>query len=283
MPRKSTLNGRAARVAGASPSQVTRTQKSGRKTPGNADPKEVQKFIDGLEASIARHNGNVDMPQGITIQNTVIARIIRDGVPEALSREKRKWIEDEYDLVRCTLTWPHGLIAAYLGRSAQACRLARLRLQRRARRATRATRATRGSTQQDTEATQDEPPQDPPAVSSASAVSSVPSDPSDPSAPSASSASSGSPSLSATTQRFDQVYQMPIVTSANWRQFAPAPKEPGASTTLDKQAAAVKDSAPASHVISGPGLDILASAAAQVEQNRAPYQHALSVMGHDVD
>lgn len=247
MPRN---NRRAAPAAVAGPSQATR------RAPGEAKPEAVQRFIDALKASIARHNGNVDMPQGITSQNIVIAGIMSDGVPAALSREKRKWIVDEYDFIDSTQEWAHGKIAAYLGRSAQACRLARLRLLKKAR------EETRSPAQQDTEVAQNDSLQNPPTIASA------------PSAPVNSSAA---------TQRFDQLYRMPIRALASWRDFLPIPMEPATSTALDVQAAAVSNSAPASHVImSESGLNILPSAAARVEQRLAPYQHALSVMEHDV-
>lgn len=267
MPRKFTsVNGRTARAAVAGPSHVRRTQKKVRKAPQQPDFETMQKFVIALREGFANNGGNVDIPCGITDQNSVIANIVRDGVPEALSNVGNAWTDDEYDFIWFTQEWQHGRIAAYLGRTEQACRLIRTRLKK-----------IRSPTQQDTEDTQDEPLQNPPAVSSASSASS------DSSASSATSAPSGAPDSSVAIQRSDQLYQMPIVALTRFRAFPLAPMEPATSTTLDVQAAATRDSAPASNVISESGLNILASAAAQAEQRRAPYQHALSVMEHDVD
>lgn len=250
----------------------------------------MKKFADDTSASIARKGGNVDMPPGITDQNEVIARIIRGGVPEAHSRQTEKWSNDEKDFVWCARKWKHSTIAAYLGRTEQASRLQRLH------EADERRGGSRGSTQQDTQATQNDAQQLPSAVAG----------------PSASSGPSGLPdpsSSSAATQELHQIAQMSIGDLSRWRSGSTPPSispwdselverqdskpvlmEPATRTTLDAQAAAIKDSAPASNAIMTfkpeSGLDMLAIAAAQVGQGRAspcqPYDNALAVMGHDV-
>ncbi|KAK6003759.1 hypothetical protein QM012_009530 [Aureobasidium pullulans] len=271
MPRRfRSINGGAAPAAAAGPSQARRTQNSRRRRPRNPDRERVQKFVKTLTEKFASNGGNIDMPPGITNQNTVIDNIIRNGVPQALSHAKHGWTHDEYEFVRCAQDWQHAIVAAYLGRTEMACRLKRNHL----------SEVRRGPTQQDTEVTQNDPLQHPPSGSSDSVRAPASPGPS----PGDSYGASGRRRSSAT---FDQLWQTPFTAMWTWRDFSPAPAEPATRTTLDMQAAAIKDSAPASHAIVGfRGLNILADAAAAVEQNRAvsrpPYQYAVSVMGHDV-
>ncbi|KAG9562305.1 hypothetical protein KCU77_g3829, partial [Aureobasidium melanogenum] len=268
------LNGSAVPAMVASPSQVTQAPRDKRKSPKAADLKRMKEAVKDLKERIARNGGNVDMPPNITIQNAVIARIIRDGVPEALSHEKWKWTEDEDDFIRYTVGWKHSVIAAYLGRTELACRVAR----------TRVLTNKRGQTQQDSRVTQNAPLQPPAPVAG----------------PSRSAGPFGA------TQNSDQLDQISMEELPRWRSWSPrppigspcspepierqnvkpAPIEPATRTTLDMQAAAIRGSAPADHTIKASGLDMLADAAAEVERRapqRPPYQHALAVMEHEVD
>ncbi|KAG9591454.1 hypothetical protein KCU77_g3858, partial [Aureobasidium melanogenum] len=269
------LNGSAALAVVAGPSQVEEVPKVKRRSPKAADHERMQEAVKNLKESIARHGGKVAMPPNITIQNAVIARIIRDGVPEALSHEKWKWTHDEVAFIRHTVGWKHSVIAAYLGRTELACRVARTHVL-----------ANKGRpTQQDTRVTQNAPLQPP--------------------APFAGPSRSAGPS--GATQESDQLDQISMEELPRWRSWSRrppigspcspepverqsvklAPIEPATRTTLDMQAAAVRGSAPADHAIKASGLDILADAAAQVDQRRAssrpPYQHALAVTEHDVE
>ncbi|KAG9516118.1 hypothetical protein KCV07_g6995, partial [Aureobasidium melanogenum] len=268
------LNGSAALAVETGPSQVTQAQKKKRRSPKVADRERMQEAVKDLRESIARHGGDVDMPPNITIQNAVIARIIRDGVPEALSHEKWKWTHDEVTFIRHTVGWKHSVIAAYLGRTELACRVARTH--------ERAKKG--GQTQQDTRVTQNAPLQ-PPAPVAGPSRSAGPSD---------------------ATQESDQLDQISMEELPRWRSWSPrppigspcspepierhsvkpAPIEPATRTTLDMQAGAVRGSAPADYAIKASGLDMLADAAAEVEGRaspRSPYQHTLAVMEHDVE
>ncbi|KAG9756326.1 hypothetical protein KCU73_g4979, partial [Aureobasidium melanogenum] len=268
------LNGSAALAVEAGPSQVTQAQKKKRRSPKVADRERMQEAVKDLRESIARRGGDVDMPPNITIQNAVIARIVRDGVPEALSHEKWKWTHDEVTFIRHTVGWKHSVIAAYLGRTELACRVAR----------THELANKGGPTQQDTRVTQNAPLQ-PPAPVAGPSRSAGPSD---------------------ATQESDQLDQISVEELPRWRSWSPrppigspcspesierqsvkpAPIEPATRTTLDMQAGAVRGSAPADHAIKASGLDMLADAAAEVEGRASPlspYQHTLAVMEHDVE
>ncbi|KAH0156167.1 hypothetical protein KCU67_g8421, partial [Aureobasidium melanogenum] len=268
------LNGSAALAVETGPSQVTQAQKKKRRSPKVADRERMQEAVKDLRESIARHGGDVDMPPNITIQNAVIARIIRDGVPEALSHEKWKWTHDELTFIRHTVGWKHSVIAAYLGRTELACRVAR----------THELANKGGPTQQDTRVTQSAPLQPPAPVAGPSR-------------------SAGPPDA---TQESDQLDQISMEELPRWRSWSPRPPsgspcspepierqsvkprpiEPATRTTLDMQAGAVRGSAPADHAIKASGLDMLADAAAEVEERaspRSPYRHTLAVMEHDVE
>ncbi|KAG9840215.1 hypothetical protein KCU98_g4175, partial [Aureobasidium melanogenum] len=267
------LNGSAALAVVAGPSQVTQAQKGKRTAPTAPDLERMQRFVNVVKESVAQHGDNFERPHGITTQNAVIANIIEDGVPEALSHMGESWTDDEYDFVYHALDWRHGVVAAYLGRTELACRIVRSRMLK-----------IRGPTQQNTGVTQNAPLQLPAPVAG----------------PSRSAGPSGA------TQESEQLDQMSMEELSRWRSWPPLPPigspcssepierqnvkpppiEPATRTTLELQAAAIRGSAPADHAIKASGLDILADAAAEVERRalpRPPYEHALAVMEPDVE
>ncbi|KAH0361248.1 hypothetical protein KCU65_g8833, partial [Aureobasidium melanogenum] len=231
MPRRFTpVNG------SAGPSQAPRARRRSPRATGLA---RMQEFVDALKESIARP-GDLVRPDGIGPQNAVIANIIENGVPEAHSLEKRRWTADENNFVWHAHDWNQGIVAAYLGRSNQACRIRRCREIKR-----REALAQQGTGVMQNAALQ-------------------------PPAPVAGSSRSAGP-----LQESEQLVQMSREELPRWRSWPPlppigspchsgpaerqnvrpAPMEPPTRTTLDMQDATRAF-----------GMDILAEAAAQVAQ-----------------